>query len=59
MSEETKEYTVYWQVTLRGAVSTVYAESKEEARIAALEELGFDLSSAELIDWQIERVKEE
>lgn len=47
------------QVTLRGAIMEIEAESVEEARIIAAESPDYDWNGAEMCDWSITRIREQ
>ncbi len=51
--EENQEFTVWATVKMRGAYMVVSAKSKEEARDIAEKNPDFELSGAEMSDWEI------
>jgi hypothetical protein len=52
-------YNVFLKVTYRGAMQQVEASSVSEAIQKVKSELDFELSSAELVDWEVTSVEEE
>ena len=56
--EPTMEFTVWATVKMRGAFMVVSAKSKEEAREIAEKNPDFELSGAEMSDWEITGVSD-